>query len=159
MQKSIQAFKRFEKIWFTHEQTGKKYNLKLPFSHYVKPKLLKLSTYMAFLKRVQHKKKMINCMYERSDSSIMTTLNDDSGCGSFSLHWRPIGDLLLLSVLLSGCCLFDTFPISIFNFTKSYEPLLEQSKLPTLKIGRMKSLALETYKIVTKSNPEFLHNI
>ena len=40
-------------------------------------------------------------------------LKDASGC---SLHWKPIGDLLLLSVLWSGCCLFDTFPISILNF-------------------------------------------
>ena len=43
-------------------------------------------------------------------------LKDASGCGNFSLHWRPVGDLLLLSVLWSCCCLFDTFPISILNF-------------------------------------------
>ena len=43
-------------------------------------------------------------------------LKDAFGCGNFSLHWRPVGDLLLLSVLWSGCCLFDIFPISILNF-------------------------------------------
>ena len=47
---------------------------------------------------------------------IFVQLKDASGCGSFSLHWRPIADRLLLSVLWSGCCLFDTFPISILNF-------------------------------------------
>ena len=36
--------------------------------------------------------------------------------GSFSLHWRPSGGLLLFSALWSGCSRFDTFPISILNF-------------------------------------------
>ena len=31
------------------------------------------------------------------------------------LHWRPIGGLWLLSVLWSGCCPFNIFPISILN--------------------------------------------
>ena len=41
-----------------------------------------------------------------------------SGCGNFSLHWRPVGDLLLLFFLWSVCCLFDRFPISILNFIR-----------------------------------------
>ena len=43
-------------------------------------------------------------------------LKDASGCGNFSLHWRPVGDPLLLFFIWAGCCLFDTFPISILNF-------------------------------------------
>ena len=43
--------------------------------------------------------------------------------------------------------------------TSSYDTLLEQSKLPSLKIGRMRTMALETYKIVNTSSPEFLHNL
>ena len=35
------------------------------------------------------------------------------------INWRPVGDLLLLSALWSGCCLFGTFPISILNFIDS----------------------------------------
>ena len=42
-----------------------------------------------------------------------------SGCGSFSLHLRPIDGLRLLSALWSGCFLFDTFPISIRNFIQT----------------------------------------
>ena len=45
------------------------------------------------------------------------------------------------------------------DYTNSYNHLLEQSKLPSLKIRRMRTMALETYKIVNKSSPEFLHNI
>jgi hypothetical protein len=37
------------------------------------------------------------------------------------------------------------------DFTNSYNFLLDQSKLPLLKIRRM---ALETFKIVNKSSPE-----
>ena len=45
-------------------------------------------------------------------------LKEASGCGNFSLHWRPVGDLLLLSLLLwSGCWLFDTFPISSLTYS------------------------------------------
>ena len=43
-------------------------------------------------------------------------LKDGSGCGNFSLRCRPIGDLLLLSVLWLGYCVFQTFPISMLNF-------------------------------------------
>ena len=43
-------------------------------------------------------------------------LKDASGCGSFSLHWRPIVGFRLLSAQWSGCCRFDTFPISFLNF-------------------------------------------
>jgi hypothetical protein len=43
--------------------------------------------------------------------------------------------------------------------TSSYDTLLEQSKLPSLKIRQMRTMALETYKIVNKSSSEFLHNL
>lgn len=43
--------------------------------------------------------------------------------------------------------------------TSTYHSLLERSKLPSLKIRRMRTMALETYKIVTKSSPQFLHNL
>ena len=36
--------------------------------------------------------------------------------GEIFQPYRPIGDLQMLSVVWSGCCLCDTFPISILNF-------------------------------------------
>ena len=45
------------------------------------------------------------------------------------------------------------------DYTNSYNTLLEQSKLPALKIRRLRTMALETYKIINKSSPEFLHNL
>ena len=65
-------------------------------------------------------------------------LKDASWCGNFSLHLRPVGDLLLLSALWSGCCLFDTFPISILNFIKiqfhNYELSILSFRLRCVKL-------------------------
>jgi hypothetical protein len=36
---------------------------------------------------------------------------------------------------------------------------LDQSKLPSPKIRRIRTMALETFKILNKSNPEFIKNI
>ena len=41
----------------------------------------------------------------------------------------------------------------------SYSNLLEKSGLPSLKIRRLRTMALETYKILNKSSPQFLHDI
>ena len=45
------------------------------------------------------------------------------------------------------------------DYTNSYNFLLDQSKLPSLKIRRMRTMALETFKILNKSSPEFIQNI
>ena len=45
------------------------------------------------------------------------------------------------------------------DYTNSYNFLLEQSQLPSLKIRRMRTMALETYKIINKTSPKFLHDI
>ena len=50
------------------------------------------------------------------DFVLRVQLRTTSGYRIFSLHWRPIGGLRLLSALWMGCCLFDIFPISILNF-------------------------------------------
>ena len=48
----------------------------------------------------------------------------------------------------------------IYNdYTSTYETLLLNSKLPTLKIRRLRSIALETYKIVNKESPAYLHDL
>jgi hypothetical protein len=43
-------------------------------------------------------------------------------------------------------------------YTNFYNFLLDQSKLPTLKIRRMRTMALDSFKIVNKSSPEFIQN-
>ena len=45
------------------------------------------------------------------------------------------------------------------DYTNSYNFILDQLKLPSLKIRRMRTMALETFKILNKSSPEFIQNI
>jgi hypothetical protein len=45
------------------------------------------------------------------------------------------------------------------DYTNSYNYLLEQSKLPSLKIRRLRAMALETYRITYKTSPVFIHVI
>ena len=45
------------------------------------------------------------------------------------------------------------------DYTNSYNYLLEQSKLPSLKIRRLRAMALETYIIIYKTSPVFIHDI
>jgi hypothetical protein len=44
------------------------------------------------------------------------------------------------------------------NYNSSYENLLEKSKLPSLKIGRLITIAVETFKIIHKNSPSYLHD-
>ena len=41
----------------------------------------------------------------------------------------------------------------------SYETLLLKSKLPTLKVRRLRSMALETFKVIQKQTPSCLHDL
>ena len=41
----------------------------------------------------------------------------------------------------------------------SYEKLLEKSKMPSLKIRRMRFLAIQIFKIVNKQSPIYLHDL
>ena len=51
-------------------------------------------------------------------------------------------------------------PMFIYeDYNSSYENLLEQSKLPSLKIRRLKTIAVETFKIIHKNSPSYLHLI
>ena len=48
----------------------------------------------------------------------------------------------------------------IFNdYSKSYEDLLTLSGLPSLKIRRMRTVAIEVFKIINKQGPTYLHNL
>ena len=48
----------------------------------------------------------------------------------------------------------------IYNdYNSNYDALLEKSKMPTLKIRRLRSIALETFKIVNKQGPVYLHDL
>jgi len=45
------------------------------------------------------------------------------------------------------------------DYTNSYNYLLKQSKLPSLKIRRLRAMALETYRIICKTSPVLIHAI
>jgi len=44
------------------------------------------------------------------------------------------------------------------DYTNPYNYLLEQSKLPSLKIRRLRTMAI-TYRIIYKTSPVFIHDI
>jgi hypothetical protein len=41
----------------------------------------------------------------------------------------------------------------------TYEELLEKSKLPSLKVRRIRTIAIETFKIINKQSPLYLHDL
>jgi hypothetical protein len=45
------------------------------------------------------------------------------------------------------------------DYNISYENLLEKSKLPSLKIRRLKTIAIETFKIIHKNSQSYLHDL
>ena len=45
------------------------------------------------------------------------------------------------------------------NYSSSYETLLSKSKSPTLKVRRLRSIALETFRIIHKQTPSYLHDL
>ena len=45
------------------------------------------------------------------------------------------------------------------NYTINYEELLHLSKLPSLKVRRLRSIALETFKIINKNCPSYLYDL
>ena len=48
----------------------------------------------------------------------------------------------------------------IYNENHStYEELLAKSKLPSLKIRRIRTIAIETFKIINKEIPQYLHDL
>ena len=48
----------------------------------------------------------------------------------------------------------------IYNdYSSSYHELLTMSGLPSLKVRRMRTLALEVYKIIHKEGPTYLHDL
>ena len=48
----------------------------------------------------------------------------------------------------------------VFNdFSSSYEALLEKANMPTLHIGRIRLIAIETFKILHKLSPVYLHDL
>ena len=40
-----------------------------------------------------------------------------------------------------------------------YENLLKKSKLPSLKIWRLRTIAVETFKIIHQQSPSYLHDL
>jgi hypothetical protein len=45
------------------------------------------------------------------------------------------------------------------NYTSNYEELLYLSKLSSLKVRRLSSIALETFKIINKNCPSYLYDL
>ena len=45
------------------------------------------------------------------------------------------------------------------DYTSDYETLLSRSKLPSLKLRRMRIMALEVHKIIYKQGPTYLHDL
>ena len=41
----------------------------------------------------------------------------------------------------------------------TYEELLEKSKLPSLKVRRIRTIAIETFKIINNQSPLYLHDV
>ena len=70
-----------------------------------------------------------------------------------------------LSDILGGICRtweFDrwyTWSVLYDDTDSTYEELLTKSKLPTLKIRRIRTIAIETFKIVNKTSPLYLHDL
>ena len=45
------------------------------------------------------------------------------------------------------------------DYDSSYEDLLQKSKLPSLKIRRIRTIAIETFKIIHRKSPQYLHDL
>jgi hypothetical protein len=45
------------------------------------------------------------------------------------------------------------------DHNSSYKDLLVKSKLPSLKIRRLKTMDIELYKIIKKERPSYLHGL
>jgi hypothetical protein len=45
------------------------------------------------------------------------------------------------------------------NYISNYEELLHLSKLSSLKVRRLSSIALETFKIINKNCPSYLYDL
>ena len=45
------------------------------------------------------------------------------------------------------------------DYDSSYEDLLQNSKLPSLKIRRIRTIAIETFKIIHRKSPQYLHDL
>jgi hypothetical protein len=46
------------------------------------------------------------------------------------------------------------------DYVLNYEELLEKSKMPaSLKVRRLRSIAIETFKIIHKESPIYLHDL
>ena len=90
--------------------------------------------------------------------SASLTLYAKYAYDNFSLHWRPFGDLLLLSALWSGCCLFGTFPISILNFISIFVIIsianLYEKKI-NVNIRAFLKLRLEMGNVSKRQQPVF----
>jgi hypothetical protein len=48
---------------------------------------------------------------------------------------------------------------SIFDSESSYENLLEKSQLPSLRLRRLRSMAIEVFKIINQQTPVYLHDL
>ena len=45
------------------------------------------------------------------------------------------------------------------DYDSSYEDLLQKSKLPSLKVRRISTIAIETFKIIDRKSPQYLHDL
>jgi len=49
--------------------------------------------------------------------------------------------------------------ITFNDFSSSYETLLDRANMPTLHLSRLRTMAIEAYKIIFKLSPPYLHNL
>lgn len=47
----------------------------------------------------------------------------------------------------------------VCDFESSYEELLEKASMPTLHLNRIRTMAIEVFKILYKQSPEYLHDL
>ena len=45
------------------------------------------------------------------------------------------------------------------DYDSSYEDLLQKSKLPSLKVRRIRTIAIETFKVIHRKSPQYLHDL
>ena len=45
------------------------------------------------------------------------------------------------------------------NYTSTYEEFLELSKLPSLKVRRLRTIGTQTYKMINKDCPSYMHDL
>ena len=76
------------------------------------------------------------------------------------VNWLRNRALLAKSLPRAECVALGYARAVLYDdFSTSYEELLVKSKLPSLKLRRIRTMALESFKIINKDCPVILHDL